>query len=214
VFLAGAGPRLPVVDSTGVVIQYVYDPVLNTLVTPGALATFTASPQTASTGGTLTIQGQGYSTTPSLNIVIIGGTAVTVLPAISSTIVVAIPATGITGTISITISGSSTTSVVTETVVPAPIISSIIPRVAQGGTTAILTDAASANVDGRFAMTALHTSVNFPLSATPARAFGVFTDPGADAEVDGLAHAYEIVVGTDPFARVAGTPVFISRGAS
>jgi YD repeat-containing protein len=228
-----------VVDSTGVVVQYIYDPVGNILqiarstVTPGALAIFNSSPQNASTGGTLTIQGQGFSTTPSLNIVTIGGIAVTVLSATSTTLVVAIPATGMSGTISITVGTSSTTSVFTENIVPAPIISSISPRAAQAGTTvsvhitganltgaiftlpgggtvgsatiaaggasATLTVTTSANVNGRFAMTASYTSVYFPLSVTPANAFGVFTDPNADADGDGLANAYEILLGTDPF---------------
>src|SRR5258708_2129009 len=59
-----------VVDSTGVVVEYAYDSVGNILqinrsnVTPGALAIFSATPQTIATGGTITIQGQGFSTTP------------------------------------------------------------------------------------------------------------------------------------------------------
>jgi YD repeat-containing protein len=55
-----------VLDSTGVVVQYVYDPVGNILqinrssVAPGALTIFNVTPSTVATGGTLTIQGQGF----------------------------------------------------------------------------------------------------------------------------------------------------------
>jgi hypothetical protein len=55
------------VDSTGVVLQYVYDPVGNLLqinrstVSPGVLTIFNVTPLTIGAGGTLTIQGQGFS---------------------------------------------------------------------------------------------------------------------------------------------------------
>src|SRR5580704_16259322 len=58
-----------VIDSTGVVVQYIYDPVGNILqinrstVQPGVLTIFNISPQSVPTGGILTIQGQGFSTT-------------------------------------------------------------------------------------------------------------------------------------------------------
>ena len=55
-----------VVDSTGVVIEYVYDPVGNILqinrrtIAPGGPTIFNATPQTIAAGATLTIQGQGF----------------------------------------------------------------------------------------------------------------------------------------------------------
>src|ERR1017187_9351056 len=73
-----------VVDSTGVVIQYVYDPVGNILqinrssVAPGSLTIFNVTPRTVGAGATVTIQGQGFSTMPSLDVVTIGGVAATV----------------------------------------------------------------------------------------------------------------------------------------
>src|ERR1700761_8015592 len=62
-----------VVDSTGVEIDYAYDPVGNivqikrTAVASGALTIFNTTPLTAPTGTTITIQGQGFSSTLSAN---------------------------------------------------------------------------------------------------------------------------------------------------
>ena len=130
-----------VVDSTGVVIQYGYDPVGNILqinrstVVPGALTIFNVSPQTVATGGMLTIQGQGFSTTPSLNVVTIGGVAAPVLSASGTALVVMVPSGAMTGTIAVTVGGSTVTFGSTETVIPGPIISSVKPHAAQAGTT-------------------------------------------------------------------------------
>src|SRR5215831_5234213 len=74
-----------VVDSTGVMIRYVYDPVGNmqqiirSTVSAGALTVFNITPQQAPVGATLIIQGQGFSATPSANIVTINGVNATVV---------------------------------------------------------------------------------------------------------------------------------------
>jgi YD repeat-containing protein len=229
-----------VVDSTGTVIQYIYDSVGNiqqinrSTIAAGALTIFLATPQNVTIGGTLTIQGQGFSTTPSLNTVTIGGVAVTVISATTTTLVVAVPAGGMTGAISVTVGNATTTSGFTETVVQAPVISSVSPRAALastvasvrvtgsnltgaafslsgggtvtfatvgvGGTSATLRITTSANANGRFAIIASYGFAAANSSAvTPANAFGVFTDPNADADNDGLANAYELLLGTDPF---------------
>src|SRR5438309_2030903 len=62
-----------VVDSTGIVIEYIYDPVGNILQVnrstlpgvPGALNIFSFTPQQGGAGTIITLQGQGFSTTPS-----------------------------------------------------------------------------------------------------------------------------------------------------
>src|SRR5712691_9017831 len=79
------GQLTKVVDSTGVVIEYVYDAVGNMLeirrstVAPGALTIFNITPQSVPTAGAITIQGQGFSTTANANTVLINGVAATVL---------------------------------------------------------------------------------------------------------------------------------------
>src|SRR5882724_10374124 len=62
-----------VVDSTGINIEYLYDPVGNILqvnrstVPAGTLAIFNVTPQQGGPLTTVTIQGQGFSTTLSAN---------------------------------------------------------------------------------------------------------------------------------------------------
>ena len=72
---------------SAVVVEYVYDPVGNmnqinrSTVSAGALSIFNITPLTVPAGSTITIQGQGFSTTLTANIVTIGGVAATVLKA-------------------------------------------------------------------------------------------------------------------------------------
>jgi YD repeat-containing protein len=232
-----------VVDSTGVSIQYVYDPVGNILqinrstVAPGALTIFNVIPQTVGTGGTITFQGQGFSTTPSLNTVTIDGIAATVVSATSTTLVVLVPSNGMTGLISVTVGNTTTTFGSNETIIPVPIISSVAPHAMQAGTpvsvfvtgknladcafsfapsglalsasspminpngtAATLSVTAGSNVNGRFALVATSSAgANSGLAVTAANSFGVFSDPNADADNDGLANGYELLLGTDPF---------------
>ena len=229
-----------VVDSTGVVIEYVYDSVGNILqvkrsgTAPGALAIFGVSVQTVVDGSSITIQGQGFNTNPALDIVTIGGIATTVLSATATSLLVMVPTNGMSGPISITVGGTTTTSDFSETVILAPIISSVKPYAAQAGTTvnvtvtganlrgstfslsagsgivnsatvspdgtsAILSLTAASNANGRFALIASIGDATSGMGVTPANAFGIFTDPNADADNDGLANGLELLLGTDPF---------------
>jgi len=134
-----------VIDSTGVVIQYIYDPVGNILqinraaVAPGALTIFNVTPLTALQGGTITIQGQGFNANPALDVVTIGGQVVTVVSATATTLVISVPVGSMSGSISVTVGGVTITSPNPETVIPAPIITSVKPRVMQAGTIATVT---------------------------------------------------------------------------
>src|SRR2546428_5013658 len=80
-FYDDIGQLVKVVDSTGVVIDYVYDAVGNILEikrsaigTLGGLTIFSFSPQQGGPLATVAIQGQGFSPTPSANIVKFNGT--------------------------------------------------------------------------------------------------------------------------------------------
>ncbi len=134
-----------VIDSTGVVLQYVYDPVGNILainrstIAPGVLTVFGITPLTALTGTTITIQGQGFNANPALNVVTIGGVAATVVSATATTLAVTVPAGTTGGPVTVTVGGSTATSPNPETVIPGPIITSVKPRVMQAGTTVSVT---------------------------------------------------------------------------
>jgi len=159
-----------VIDSTGVVIQYVYDPVGNILqinrstVQPGALTIFNVTPQSALQGGTITIQGQGFSPNPALDFVTIGGVSAAVVTATSTTLVVTVPAGATSGSITVIVGGVTATSPSPETVIPAPIITSVKPRVMQAGTTASVTVTGANLVDAIFSIPGSRITV---LAATP-----------------------------------------------
>lgn len=123
-----------VVDFTGVVIDYIYDRAGNitavqrsTLSSPTALAVFNFTPQQAGAGTTVTIQGQGFSTTPSQDVVKFNGVAATVTAATANTLTVVIPAGATTGAISVTVGGSTASSTTSYTVLPLATILSVTP---------------------------------------------------------------------------------------
>jgi YD repeat-containing protein len=143
-----------VIDSTGVVIQYVYDPVGNILqinrstIGSGTLTIFNVTPQTVATGATMTIQGQGFNTNPALDIVTIGGVAATVVSATSTTLVVSVPGNAVSGPIVVKVGNGTATSSSNETVIPLPIITSISPKTALAGTTISTFTVGGANLTG------------------------------------------------------------------
>src|SRR5882762_10794259 len=95
-FYDGLGQLTRVVDSTGVVIEYVYDPVGNILevkrngITPGTLTIFSFSPGQGNPLTTVTIQGEGFSSTPSANTVLFNGAPATVFSGNGTALVVSV----------------------------------------------------------------------------------------------------------------------------
>src|SRR5438552_8608909 len=111
-FYDDLGRLTKVVDQNGNFAVYSYDAVGNLLsitrsTTPGgnALAILGVTPQKGSVGQTVTIDGQGFSATPSGNSVSFNGASATVSAATATQLVVAVPAGATTGTLSVTAGG-------------------------------------------------------------------------------------------------------------
>lgn len=135
-----------VVDSTGVVIEYIYDSVGNilqikrsVLSSPGALSVFSVGPQRVGDGQTITIYGQGFSTTPLQDLVTINGIAATVLSATPTTLTVMVPSTATSGVVSVTVDGVTTQWDQSLTILPLPVITALTPRSALLGSTVSVT---------------------------------------------------------------------------
>lgn len=144
-FYDDTGQLIKAVDSTGVVIEYVYDAVGNMLqikrstVGAGALTIFNFTPQQGGPFATVTILGQGFSTTASANTVLFNGVAGTVLSATSTTLVVSVPANATAGPISVTVGAQTSISSGNFAVSAVPVISSIAPKGALAGTSVSIT---------------------------------------------------------------------------
>jgi YD repeat-containing protein len=130
-FYDDLGQLIKVIDSTGTVVEYVYDSVGNILqikrstVAPGTLAIFNFTPQRGGIGETVLIQGQAFDSTPTNDIVQFNGATAPVLAASSTTLTVTVPAAATTGPISVTIAGQTITSTINFTVLPIPVITSL-----------------------------------------------------------------------------------------
>lgn len=138
-FYDDAGELYRVLDSTGTLIQYTYDPsgnissVTRSTIASGALSILNITPATAPTGTTITIQGQGFSTTPSANVVTVNGVALTVVSAASGTLLVKVPGNATTGTLSVTVGGVTVNSSSPEAILPQPVILTLAPKAALAG---------------------------------------------------------------------------------
>ena len=111
-----AGRLIQVIDQNGSVATYSYDAVGNLLSitrssqSGSGLAVLNFNPQSGPVGQTVTIQGQGFSTTPSADAVQFNGTAASVTAATATTLTVSVPSGATTGVISVTVGGQTTTS--------------------------------------------------------------------------------------------------------
>jgi YD repeat-containing protein len=101
------GRLIAVVDGSGNAAQYKYDGVGNLLsitnTTASTVSIFTFTPNNGPTGLTVTIYGDGFSSTPSQNTVTFyNGQNVTPSQATVSTLVVTVPSGATTGPIKVT----------------------------------------------------------------------------------------------------------------
>ncbi len=133
-FYDETGQLTRVVDSTGIVIEYVYDAVGNilqvnrsTLTNPGGLSIFSFSPQQGGPLSTVTIQGQGFSTTAVNNVVRFNGVAASVISVATNSLLVTVPAGANSGPISVTVAGTTVSSSTNFTAIPLPVIASVKP---------------------------------------------------------------------------------------
>jgi YD repeat-containing protein len=139
-FYDDLGQLVKVVDSTGTLIEYVYDPIGNILQikrsTIGTgLAIFAFTPQQGNIGQAVTIQGQGFSTTPTANSAQFNGTAAQVISATANSIVAVVPPGATTGLISVMVGTQTATSSTNFTIVPAPVITLLSRKSALLGVT-------------------------------------------------------------------------------
>src|SRR5438046_930620 len=89
-FYDDLGQLKKVVDSTGIMVDYVYDAVGNILevkrsAAPGALTIFSFTPNQGAPLSNVVLQGKGFASTPSADLVKFNGVAATVLSATSDT---------------------------------------------------------------------------------------------------------------------------------
>ncbi len=132
-FYDDTGQLSKVVDSTGILVEYVYDPVGNILEvkrskTAGGLTLFNFTP---GQGGPLTavsIQGQGFAATPAANVVRFNGVVAAVLSATTDTLIASVPVGATSGPISVTVLENTATSAASFVTVAVPVITSITPN--------------------------------------------------------------------------------------
>jgi YD repeat-containing protein len=151
-FYDDRGQLVKVVDSTGKVVEYVYDEVGNILevqrYTVTGLAIFNFTPQQGAVGDVVIIQGQVFSPTPAENTVTFNGVTAIVTAATTTSLSVTVPQGATTGPISVTVAGQTATSGNDFIISQAPIITSISPALVLAGTVVSDTQVTGYNLTG------------------------------------------------------------------
>ncbi len=114
------GRLIAVVDPAGNAAQYHYDAVGNLLsisrTTAATVSIFAFTPESGSVGSSVTIYGDGFSSTPGQNLVKFNGTTATVTASTGATISTSVPSGASTGPVSVTAPAGSATSLNSYTV--------------------------------------------------------------------------------------------------
>jgi RHS repeat-associated protein len=139
-----AGRLSGVVDPAAGSAKYGYDAAGNITsiarASASAVAVLEVAPDAAAVGGTVTIDGTGFSATPASNTVQFNGTNATVTSATTTHLVVSVPSGATTGTISVTSPSGSASSSTTFAVLPGgPAISGFSPAIGTVGSTLTVT---------------------------------------------------------------------------
>jgi large repetitive protein len=206
-FYDDLGRLTKVVDQSGNVAIYSYDAVGNilrisrTTLASNALSILNFTPSQGGVGTSVTIQGQGFSATPSQNSVAFNGTLATVVSATTSTIVATVPNGASTGPITVTVNGQPATSENNFIVIPAPAILSVAPA-------SVVSSAGPMGISN-FAITGANlgaaTFVFQPVTTPPQVAIGsVNVDPSGNSATLNLAVA----------ANVSGAFTLVATNAS
>jgi YD repeat-containing protein len=137
------GRLIQVIAANGSSTIYQYDAAGNILsvqnVAAGQLALAGTTTTGGETGGQVVIQGSGFSTTLSSDVVKFDGVAATVLSATANQLVVQIPSGAGNGLVSVTVNGQTVNSVQSFSVYPIPAISGFSPSPANFGATVTVT---------------------------------------------------------------------------
>jgi len=135
-----------VIDVLGNAATYNYDAVGNILsitrVNPGQVSIMQFAPKSGPVGSPVTVQGTGFSATPSQDTVKFNGTLATVTSATTTQLQVTVPAGATSGTISVTTPNGTATSTATFTVAAnsgTPTITSFSPGSGIAGSAVSLT---------------------------------------------------------------------------
>lgn len=217
-----------VTDTSGNSSQYNYDALGNlqsiVAVPSGQLAIFSFLPNHGSVGTSVTIQGQGFSSTASANGVTFNGTAAVVSSATANQLVAAVPPGASSGPISVTVGSTTATSadsfVVTGDSGGAPTISSFSPAVANAGMSVTVNGSgfiaaagptqAGVNLDTATVTPASNTQLTFPVpTATGSGPVTVSTPFGTAQSAQAL-----IVVPTSVGASNVVTTAQLTAGAA
>ncbi len=136
------GQLVKAIDSSGVMIEYIYDEVGNMLEVKrtlvNGLAIFGFTPTLGPEGINVDIQGQGFGTLPGDNTVTFNGASAQVNSASPKKLNVTVPIGATTGPIGITVGTQSAFSTAPFTVIGQPLITSISPNVMLVGSTVTL----------------------------------------------------------------------------
>jgi YD repeat-containing protein len=198
-----------VLDSTGTLIQYTYDPsgnitqVTRSTLAPSQLSILNITPAYLIGGSTITITGQNFSTTAAANTVTIGGTTATVISATATQLVVLVPTTTYGGAVSVTVGGVTTSWSSTISVLQIPVFS-ISPVSGKKGTTITLTVVGQNLIGATFALKSLDPS--YPAAGG---AVNVVSNSGTTAVLTLVLGATEgefALVGTNAAGPNAVTP--------
>lgn len=141
------------VDSTGASIQYTYDAAGNIVAisnssVSGGLNILSFSPAQGGPGSTITIQGQGFSTTLTNNAVTFNGIAATITSATATTLTAIVPNTATSGAISVIVGANTASSATAFTVLATPLITSISPKYILANQTNVTLNVTGVNLSG------------------------------------------------------------------